>query len=239
MPDEPRPVATSPDSQYSLTIEDAAALYARAGHPRTLRTVQRYCASGHIECVKAATMLGDKYYVEPSSVSRHIAQIEELMAFDRRTHGPGLSRQVAPTEIMFPSGDRPRQHATPPPVSAPAAASVSHEQGTRDEYNRATLEPVHSRPPATPDVAVSRPDATEDGDASRHVAQLEKEVGRLAEDRDFLRGQIKTKDGQIAALLERDRETNILVRGLQQMLSPLLGGPRPQSDQNREQHNPF
>ncbi len=95
MHDEPRPVATSPDTQYSLNIDQAATLYARAGHPRTLRTVQRYCASGHLDCVKAQTMLGDKYFVEPSSVARHIAQIEELVGLNTRAQGPGFSRQVA------------------------------------------------------------------------------------------------------------------------------------------------
>lgn len=67
------------------------------------------------------------------------------------------------------------------------------------------------------------------------IERLEREVERLNEDREFWRDQIKTKDTQIAALLERDRETNILVRGLQQMLSPLLGGPRAQRpEQGRE-----
>jgi hypothetical protein len=33
------------------------------------------------------------------------------------------------------------------------------------------------------------------------------------------------KDNTIAALLERDRETNILVGQLQKMLTPLLGRP--------------
>jgi hypothetical protein len=37
-----------------------------------LRTLQRYCASGHLDCRKAATALGDKYFVTPQSVSRHI-----------------------------------------------------------------------------------------------------------------------------------------------------------------------
>ena len=39
----------------------------------------------------------------------------------------------------------------------------------------------------------------------------------------FLRDQVGVKDTQIAALLERDKETNYLVRGLQTMLAPLLG----------------
>jgi hypothetical protein len=58
-------------------------------------------------------------------------------------------------------------------------------------------------------------------------------VERLQDDREFLREQMKVKDGQIASLLERDRETNILIRGLQEMLTPLLGGPRHESP-NRE-----
>lgn len=223
MPDTPRPDATSRDSQFSLTIEDAATLYAHAGHPRTLRTVQRYCASGHLECVKAQTMLGDKYYVEPSSVSRHIAQIEELMSLENRAPSRGLPRPVATPENQNTGGGEARQETAAPTVmSPPVAASISNIQnGASEKHEHDDL-----RQPATPGPDVSRPVATTDSGPSRLVAQLEKEVERLSEDKTFLRQQIATKDEQIAALLERDRETNFLVRGLQQMLSPLLGSVR-------------
>lgn len=52
-------------------------------------------------------------------------------------------------------------------------------------------------------------------DVSQYVARLESENV-------FLRDQIGVKDTQIAALLERDKETNFLIRGLQTMLAPLL-----------------
>jgi hypothetical protein len=58
-----------------------------------------------------------------------------------------------------------------------------------------------------------------------YVAQLERDVERLEDDREFMREQIKVKDGQITSLLERDRETNILIGKLQEMLTPLLGRP--------------
>ena len=58
------------------------------------------------------------------------------------------------------------------------------------------------------------------------VAQLERQLEVARDDRDFLREQINRKDRTIDALIERDRETNYLVRGLQEMLTPLLGGPR-------------
>lgn len=80
MTDEPRPVATTDDTEFVLTIDDALGRYERAGHPRTPRTLQRFCASGHLECRKVAIATGDKYLITPQSVSRRIAQIAELAA---------------------------------------------------------------------------------------------------------------------------------------------------------------
>jgi hypothetical protein len=69
------------------------------------------------------------------------------------------------------------------------------------------------------------------------VAVLERENASLREQGEFFRRQIEVKDTQIAALLERDKETNYLVRGLQTMLAPLLGRggsgePHPEDDQH-------
>lgn len=80
--DASRLAATSGDNEFTLTIEEVSERYARAGHPRTIRTLQRYCVSGHLDAQKVATTLGDKYLVTPQSVARHIAQIEELGALD-------------------------------------------------------------------------------------------------------------------------------------------------------------
>jgi hypothetical protein len=223
MPDTPGHAATGRDGRYSLSIDDAVALYAHAGHPRTVRTVQRYCASGHLDCVKEATMLGDKYFVEPSSVARHISQIEELIALDNRTPFRDVSRPAA-TVVAGPDRN------DMPDSSNDMSRTVATGHDTRapgDAERHMPTEPL----------AMSRPVATPDSDQSRYVAGLEREVERLLEDREFTRDQIKTKDKQIEALLERDRETNILVRGLQQMLSPLLGAPRRDRDQDHDQHD--
>jgi hypothetical protein len=91
-----RQAATSPD-QYSLTIEDAAVRYEHAGHPRTIRTIQRYCAKGHLDSLRQETSFGDKYMITPESVARHIAQIAELAS----TTGRDVSRPVA-TDVVAP-----------------------------------------------------------------------------------------------------------------------------------------
>lgn len=62
-------------------------------------------------------------------------------------------------------------------------------------------------------------------DKSQPVAADPTTVQLLKGENEFLRGQMAVKDGQIAALLERDRETNILIQSLQTMLTPLLGAP--------------
>src|ERR1700735_1274021 len=76
--DQSRHDATTPDSDFSLSIDDASALYERAGHPRTSRSIQRYCAKGHLEFRRLETSFGEKYLITPESVMKHIAYIEEV-----------------------------------------------------------------------------------------------------------------------------------------------------------------
>jgi hypothetical protein len=57
--DTSRHVATSPDSEYTLSIDEAAERYDHAGHPRTPRSIQRYCAKGHLDCRRIETPFGE------------------------------------------------------------------------------------------------------------------------------------------------------------------------------------
>src|SRR5262245_35917792 len=93
--DTPRQVETAGDNDFTLSIEQVSERYAAAGHPRTIRTLQRYCVNGHLDEQKVATTLGDKYLVTPLSVARHIAQIHELSALDTVATGRDEPRQVA------------------------------------------------------------------------------------------------------------------------------------------------
>jgi hypothetical protein len=125
MPDDlSRPVATRSDSDFTLSIEDALERYANAGHPRTPRSVQRYCAKGHLQCRLIETGFGEKYVIAPDSVDKHIAYIEEVTPTTRRgpsrhdatsralKSNPDQPPQNAPTTI-----DQPRQDATGPDLS--------------------------------------------------------------------------------------------------------------------------
>jgi hypothetical protein len=175
--DTSRPVATSSDSDFTLTIEDALALYAEAGIPRTPRSIQRYCAKQHLSSRRIETEFGEKYMITRTSVEKHISYIKEVT--------PTTSRDV------------------PRPVATNVAAENMDDTQRQD-------------PPTTPDQP--RPVATSP-DLSRYVARLEGDI-------DFLRGQMDVKDNQIKEMTERARETNVLIAGLQKMLTPLLGNPK-------------
>ena len=138
-----RQVATGGDIDYTLSLEEVAQLYAKAGHPRTLRTLQRYSASGHLDAQKMATTLGDKYLVTPQSVARHIAQIEELGSVDPVATGRDTPRQVATAvahqqsqknEEPLPAtgDDRPRQAATPEGESSRYVAQLEKRIEEKD-----------------------------------------------------------------------------------------------------------
>jgi hypothetical protein len=61
--DPSRRVATSSDSEFTLTVDDALLLYAEAGIPRTPRSVQRYCGNEHLSARRVETEFGEKFLI--------------------------------------------------------------------------------------------------------------------------------------------------------------------------------
>ena len=214
MPDEPRhdapgtarPTATA----YPMTLEEVSRLFDEAGLPRNVRTLQRYCAAGRLDCIKEETATGLAYFVDPVSVERAIKQLAQLHGLTdevrHSTTSEEMTHTVAHDAEPSPTPDTPRQSAA-------------------DRDKDAEIIPERQSAP--------------EPDRSGMVALLERENAGLREQGEFFRHQIEVKDTQIAALLERDKETNYLVRGLQTMLAPLLGrggntDHRPDGDQHAE-----
>jgi hypothetical protein len=152
MNDQPRPVANGDEQAYTLTVEEAAALYEAAGHARTMRAIQKYCFRGDLTAIREQTTYGERYRITPASVARHIEQIEQLSQAHRR------------------------------------------EQ--------------------------PRPDATND----RYVSQLESENVFLRAQNDKKDQQLERRDRQIEAMIQRDQETNFLIKRLSDGI-PMLAQP--------------
>lgn len=180
------------DMRHSLSLDQVGNVYAERGFPRSQRSLQRFCAGGHLDCVKTATTTGDKYLVAPYSVERHLTQLKQLAATAAAT-GQDVSRQFAT------------------PV-APQNVEPLGNDTTRHEERQ---------PAPGPDVTAHV--AEERRDTSQLVAQLEMRIGEKDDQIKFLRGEVATKNKQLADASERDRETNILIQGLQSMVLQLTG----------------
>lgn len=125
--DQPRLAPTTPDSEYSLTIEEVGDLYAQAGLARDLRTIQRYCRRGRLEARLVEFPYGEKYFITPTSVERHIAFLKEL-----------------------------RQAAADRGEPRPAAANDAQEIPQRSEARLGATSTDQPRPTEANDEAVSR-----------------------------------------------------------------------------------
>lgn len=65
---------------------------------------------------------------------------------------------------------------------------------------------------------------------SRYVAQLEKRIEDKDEVIGILRGELVQRNAEIVRRNERERETNILIRGLQNLVLRLQPGSAPSAD---------
>ncbi len=158
--------ATTPDSEFTLTVDEALERYDRAGLPRTARSVQRYCAKGHLDCRRIETSFGEKYLISPASVARHIAYIEEV---NPTATGHDVSRQVGADAGLKTGHDMSRQPApTSPDMSRQDAAHVAAQN--EDEHERQP----RSISDDTPRQVTTTPDLAE-----RYIGRLEGEVAFL------------------------------------------------------------
>jgi hypothetical protein len=109
--DPPRPSATS----YTLSLEETALRFVEAGLPRNIRSLQRYCAAGRLDCIKEETASGLAYFVDPDSVERAITQLAQLHGItDEVRHGAtvhDMPHHVASDDQSRMMDDTPRPSA--------------------------------------------------------------------------------------------------------------------------------
>src|SRR4051794_34218746 len=86
MDEQSRMEPNTDEQAFTLTVEEAAELYAQAGFPRTLRAIQKYCARDDLLCIREQTTYGERFRITPASVARHIEQLKQLSQANGRDH---------------------------------------------------------------------------------------------------------------------------------------------------------
>jgi hypothetical protein len=180
-----------------VTLDVVARRFIVAGLPRSIRTLQRYCANGTLTCVKEATETGDTYFVAETSIDTAITALKQLHAAkDRLRQSPppdaadqATAAPVAPSrpEEIFADFDRPS-----PTLSDGAAAKISH-----------------------------RPTVTE-RDMSDAVALLKERLAEKDEEIGFLREELIDRRGQIKNMKSIIDGQNQLLDTIQRNVAPIF-----------------
>ena len=79
-------------ARHTLSAEETSVLFAEAGVPRSIRTVQRYCKKEHLDCITIDTEISEKYLIDRDSVERRIKELQQLDRILRST-GAATSRE--------------------------------------------------------------------------------------------------------------------------------------------------
>lgn len=185
-----------------LSVPEAVAYCEAKGLRRNIKTVRRWAArslarpeNAELLAREQDTPNGFRHIIERGSLDRKIAQ---ELAFEANRAGAGEPAHGRPgPDLPADARPRPMSEATgDTDVPMPAPARTHPEQA----------EPVRKL-----EVTSLGDDFLKD-----QVIQKDVQIGELND-------QLKRRDEQIMTLLERDRETNLLINGLQQTLLKTLG----------------
>jgi hypothetical protein len=200
-PELPGHPPTDPDTSGPwLSVPEAVVYCAENGLARNIKTVRRWAqrSLAHPENAEMIvreqdTENGFRYVIEQSSLDRKIAQELEFEA----------KRSGADTSPPDPTGTDMSSNE-----SAEKMAELRHHAGEDRS------EPVRTEP----DTPVRRLEVASIGNDF-----LKDQIGQKDLQISELNRQLERRDEQIMTMLERDRETNHLINGLQEALSQSLG----------------
>lgn len=187
-------------SEEWLSVTEAVAYCAQHGLSRNIKTIRRWAErsfkrpeSAEVKVREQDTGFGFRYMIERGSLDLKIKQELEFEANKKDTDASG-------------------QGQASPDTSAPALDEnkLSIEEASLPDT------PGHDQP--GPDEPTRRLPVQSVGDdfLKDQISEKDTQIAQLNK-------QIERKDDQIMTMLERDRETNILIRGLQDALTSTLG----------------
>lgn len=184
-----------------LTVAEAVAYCQTFGLSRTQKTVRKWAQLAHqaggqddVKVRHQDTENGFRWLIERASLDVKIAQEKEYEARKAEALHDDAAEPVPTGAHML----------------LPVRTGAQTE--TRDNPGAHPSEPVPTGADPSAPVRTEEPTVSRDERATEMIDFLKNQIDE--KDR-----QLRTKDDQIAAMLERDHETNALIHGLQNMLA--------------------
>jgi hypothetical protein len=167
--------------------------------PRSDRRIKYFCQTKVLDADKFPTPTGPQWYIDPASVPGLVGDLRQFDEQQRRrlqqaAAKPDSTKEAPNTDTVAAGSSR----------LQPAAAGNEVE------------------PPAQPAEGVSQQAAA--APAAAYVAQLEKRIDEKDDVIGMLRGELAQRNEEIVRRNERERETNLLIRGLQNLVLQLQPG---------------
>ena len=176
-----------------VTLDVVSSRFIAAGLPRSIRTLQRYCSNGTLECVKEATETGDTYFVAEDSIETAITSLKQLHdAKDKHRHG-ATQHDMAPLDGL----ENPAQEYDDGDGHSPT--SPDNDAQEVREMQSATKT-----------------------DTSVYVAQLEHRLQEKDEEISFLREELIDRRGQIKDMKGIIDGQNQLLETIQTNVAPIF-----------------
>ena len=175
---------------YSLTIPEVQVLFDRAGLPRTVRSISRYCDHKQLDGTKIDGPSGPQWMVSAQSVERAIEELKRVHSMsDTASQGQlGLGLSEAQLQNI-------------PTQTESDTARSSPTQSDRVE-----------------------PEKQERGVDPRYLEQLETRIREKDDVIGMLKTELVHRNEEIHRRAEREKETNYLIRGLQNLVLQLQPG---------------
>jgi hypothetical protein len=202
-----------------LTVQEAVTYCLSKGLPRTAKTIRKWAQrsiesvadAGEIDVQRQDTENGFRWLIGRGSLDVKIEQEKEM--------------------ALRNSGDQ-----SSPNLFEPVHTGADPSEQVSTSAHEFEMVPVNDQAEQS---VQAHPNRSEHADTSAHQ-ETERLVELLQQQLDRAQHQLDVKDKHIDALLERDRETNILIQGLQTSLTGVVNAlPTGRRDgRNDEQHYP-
>ncbi len=200
MPDTSGHVATRRDDLHTITLRELEAQIIAAGIVMSRRQIMRHCKAGTFDAQKLPAVNNVEEWFTAP------ASIEKGIA-DIKTLQALRSRRDATRRDMS-------DHEEAETAQTMDTDTSGHVATRRDMTEKETQ---HDRGETEPDT-------------SRYVGQLETRIQEKDDVIGMLRGELAHRNEEIVRRNERERETNILIRGLQNLVLRLQAPTAPAAD---------
>ena len=200
LPDMSRHVGTRPDnSHFTLTVEEASALFANAGVPRSPRTIARFCQQGHLDYIRVETEKNSKFLIDRNSVEKRIKELQQAFSVTENA--------------SVPSGHVETPVGTSPDMSRQREAPQGRETSAREKEDMPS-----SRERELSERIISR--------LEKENEELRADKVMLFEQMKIKDDQLLAKDRQIDLFFASEKDTKRITTSLQNLMSYLWPGTK-------------